>query len=322
MRAFHLSKVVFGFLLAFQTSIANDEAPSVAVSGSVNSCGPVPLDIKGGTPPYTITIKKAVSAWLQDQFIVKERDVRESLADRSIALFSLPAGMTNGMVITFEVKDSKGLTTTSGQSTVSPSTDCPQPPQGPAGKPDGAADAKSPGDVAPPGPPGGDGGAKNPTDGSAPASPENPPGGSTPAPAPSPNPNPAPPAPGQPANALNATGNSTATGPQPGDPPSSNTTNISGSINANMTDKAGSGVNATMSDNSASNNSTGKAGSTNSTTITPPRPNYTPPKNNGNSSSSVNNRPTPPRSGASRGQLNSFYLHLFVVCLTGLIISR
>ncbi|KAA1106259.1 hypothetical protein PGT21_032111 [Puccinia graminis f. sp. tritici] len=314
MRAFHLSKVVFGFLLAFQTSIANDEAPSVAVSGSVNSCGPVPLDIKGGTPPYTITIKKADNPGGPPLRSVPDANKTPSL--------SLPAGMTNGMVITFEVKDSKGLTTTSGQSTVSPSTDCPQPPQGPAGKPDGAADAKSPGDVAPPGPPGGDGGAKNPTDGSAPASPENPPGGSTPAPAPSPNPNPAPPAPGQPANALNATGNSTATGPQPGDPPSSNTTNISGSINANMTDKAGSGVNATMSDSSASNNSTGKAGSTNSTIITPPRPNYTPPKNNGNSSSSVNNRPTPPRSGASRRQLNPLYLHLFVVCLTGLIINR
>ncbi|WAR51810.1 hypothetical protein PtB15_1B246 [Puccinia triticina] len=306
MRVFHLSKLVVGFLLAFQHSVANNDAPSVAVPGSVNQCGAVPLDIKGGTPPYTITIKKAdnpAGAALQ------------SFSDvNNPSSLSLPNGMATGMTITFEVKDSRGQTTHSGLSTVSSSPDCPQTPKDLASKPDdGAADSDNPADAsAPPapGPPGGD--SKNSTAGTVPGAPGSSPDKSAGG---------APSAPDQPPNGLN---NSTAAGPQPGKPPppSSNTTA--------SPDNAG---NATaVADKPGNNNSTDTPASVNSTATTAPRPGSTPPKNStstiggntkmGNNTSSVNNRPKPPTSESSRRHPSPLYLSLFISSLAGFLINR
>lgn len=96
------------FLLLLQRLIAEDAAPSVSVPKSLSPCSTVPLEINGGTPPYSVSILNAVNPTGP---VLKEfQDVRQP------SNLSWGANLPAGTVITFTVKDSKGLTASSGPS--------------------------------------------------------------------------------------------------------------------------------------------------------------------------------------------------------------
>ncbi|PLW26427.1 hypothetical protein PCANC_23990 [Puccinia coronata f. sp. avenae] len=121
MQFFRFNQVLFGLLLVFQKSIAEDGAPSVTIPGSLSPCAPVPLEIKGGTPPYSVAIKNAgQSPWSRAE---KLRRCPEAIHST----------------------ESKGLTTHSDPSTITPTADCSQAPLtfNAPGKSDGGGFAES-----------------------------------------------------------------------------------------------------------------------------------------------------------------------------------
>ncbi|KAH9473798.1 hypothetical protein MJO29_000855 [Puccinia striiformis f. sp. tritici] len=293
MRGLQICKIVFGILVSFHHSIAADAPPSVGIPSSVSPCGAVPLEITGGTPPYSIAINTADNPSGPPLHTFADVKQPSSLA--------WPSGMSTGMVLTMEVKDSKGLTTTSGQSTVIPSADCPQSP--------GAGATKNTTDIATTGPSGGDGAAKNWTQGMPALSSDKTAGGPTP-PASANSTDPA-----HPANAFSTTANATG----------AVRLDSADSSNASMPDSAN--VTATADQHGVMNmtDSTPMSPSTARTTNMPPS-NKTVSNNDnsksGNNTSSVNNRPNPARSEASRRQLGPLYLSLFITTLAGILINR
>ncbi|PLW40743.1 hypothetical protein PCANC_07769 [Puccinia coronata f. sp. avenae] len=137
MQFFRFNQVLFGLLLVFQKSIAEDGAPSVTIPGSLSPCAPVPLEIKGGTPPYSVAIKNAGSP--HGAVLKNFEDVQKP------STLQWPSGINTGMVLTFQVTDSKGLTTHSDPSTITPTADCSQAPLtfNAPGKSDGGGFAES-----------------------------------------------------------------------------------------------------------------------------------------------------------------------------------
>ncbi|KNZ64123.1 uncharacterized protein VP01_1064g5 [Puccinia sorghi] len=310
MRVFHFNKIVLGSLLAFQLSIADDVAPSVAVPASVSQCAPVSLQINGGTPPYSVAIKKAGTP-----DVIKSL---EGITDPS--KIQLPVGMTNGMVITFEMKDSKGMTAHTDASIVSSPDACQQPAQAlVSGKQEGDG-TSTPADAAG-GPSGGNGGAaKNTTEGAAPA-----PGsdkaaaGPAATPANSSAPNVFIPGPGTP---TSGPANMSSTVPPSPDSPASDSTN------ATMAGQPG--VNATAANNTDGVNSTTASNSSDlptpaprpSHTTTPTKPTNYPSNTSNKVGNNTSSRPNPQNSEASRKQnLRSAYFSLLLASSASLVIS-
>ncbi|KAI9600920.1 hypothetical protein H4Q26_000714 [Puccinia striiformis f. sp. tritici PST-130] len=270
MRGLQICKIVFGILVSFHHSIAADAPPSVGIPSSVSPCGAVPLEITGGTPPYSIAINAADNP-SGPHYTPSQTSNNHPALPGPLASPSYRRPIVRNRL---EPVPRKTLQISRPPARL---VEMDPPKTGRRGC-RLLARTKTAGGPTPPA-------SANSTD------------------------------PAHPANAVSTTAN--ATGAVRLDSADSNNASMPDSANATATADQHGVMN--MTDSTPMSPSTARA------TNMPPSNktvNHNDNSKSGNNTSSVNNRPNPARSEASRRQLGPLYLSLFITTLAGILINR